>query len=164
VLGYSSGSRIAETYVSMHPEHVSKAIFLCPLTIKPQKRRGLAFGLWLDSRISGFGAWILSGSRLKFLISLLGFNLRRDARSPQWYAEISAAPVSVLKDTVRAVADRVSDGFSVPVPYAMIWGDRDLVPFTPRVAGEHDYFIHARHAAPVEAAQEIAAVVIRFLK
>ncbi len=164
VLGYSSGSRIAEVYVSAHAGHVSRAVFLCPVTVDSHKRRGLRLGLWLDEHAPAFGDWILSGWRLRFLISWLGFNLQRDPRSASWYGEIGAAPVSVLKDTLRAVASSAAGGFSVPVPYAMIWGDRDLVPLTPRQPGEHDHLVHGRHAAPVESAQEIAAVVIPFLK
>jgi pimeloyl-ACP methyl ester carboxylesterase len=162
-LGYSSGSRIAEAYAAVHFDHVCAAIFLCPITIDPHKRRGLAFGLWLDRHAPAIGTWILSGWRLRFLIAWLGFNLRRDARSAEWYAEISAAPVRVLKDTMRAVAENASGGFSVSVPYAMIWGDSDLIPFTPRTAGLHDYFVRGRHAAPVESAGEIAEVMLRFL-
>ena len=164
VLGYSSGSRIAEAYVSAHPDHVSKAIFLCPVTIDPRRRRALDFGLRLDRAAPAIGTWILSSWRLRFLISWLGFNLRRDPRSADWLAEISAAPLRVLKDTVRLVAASASADFSVPVPYAMIWGDRDLVPFAPRTPAEHDYFVQGRHAAPVESAEEVAAVIIPFLE
>ncbi len=164
VLGYSSGSRIAEAYVQRHAGHVSKAVFLCPLTIDVHKRGGLRLGLWLDQHAPAIGTWILSGWRLRFLISWLGFNLRRDPRSAAWYAEIGAAPVRVLKETIRAVASSASGSFSVPVPHAMIWGHRDLVPLAPRQPGEHDYFVRGRHAAPVESAEEIATVVIGFLR
>lgn len=164
VLGYSSGSRIAEAYVSADAAHVSRAIFLCPAMVGNHKSRGLRLGLWLDEHVPAFGTWILSGLRLKFLISLLGFNLRRDPRSAAWYAEIGAAPVRVLKDTLRAITSRASDDLSVPVPYVTIWGDRDLVPLRPPHPGEHDHFVHGRHAAPVESAEEIAAVVIPFLE
>ncbi len=162
VLGYSTGSRIAEAYVRSDAEHVSRAIFLCPLAIDAYKRRLLRLGLWLDHRMPAFGTWVLRGWRLKFLISWLGFNLEHDPMRDQWYAEIGAVTVRVLKETIRAVATPAQGGFSVPVPYAMIWGDRDLVPLTPRSPGEHDYFVHGRHAAPAEAAEEIAKVVISF--
>ncbi len=164
VLGYSTGSRIAEAYVRSDAERVSRAIFLCPLSIGAHKRRLLRLGLWLDDRMPTFGTWVLSGWRLKFLISWLGFNLQHDAMRHQWYAEIGAVPVRVLKETLRAAATTAGGDFSVPVPYAMIWGDRDLVPLTPRKPGEHDYFVHGRHAAPVEAAEEIARVVIAFVE
>jgi pimeloyl-ACP methyl ester carboxylesterase len=160
VLGYSTGSRIAEAYVRADCEHVRQAIFLCPLTIDALKRIALRLGLWIDGQLPAFSTWVLSGSRLKFLISWLGFNLKRDAMCDEWHAEISAAPVAVLKQTIRAVAAAAEGDFSVPVRYAMIWGDRDLVPRAPRKPGMHDHFVHGRHAAPSEAAEEIARVVI----
>ena len=160
VVGYSSGSRIAEAYVQAHASNVCWAIFPCPVRIAPHKARVLEFGLWLDRLMPALGTWILSDWRLRFLISWLGFNLRPDPRSPQWFAEISSAPVRVLKDTIRALAPGATRSFSVPVPYAMIWGDRDLVPLTPRKSGEHDYFVHGRHAAPVESADEVAKLII----
>ncbi len=163
VLGYSSGSRIAEAYVQRHAAHISKAAFLCPLTIDVHRRGGLRLGLWLDQQVPAIGTWILSGWRLRFLISWLGFNLRRDPRSAAWYEEIGAAPVRVLKETIRAVASGTSGSFSVPVPYAMIWADRDLVSLAPRQPGKHDFFVRGRHAAPVESVEEIAATIIGFL-
>ncbi len=160
VLGYSTGSRIAEAYVRADAAHVSRAIFLCPLTIDPHKGRALQLGLSLDSRFPAFGTWVLSGWRLKFLISWLGFNLLRDPMLEAWYAEIGSVPVEVLKETIRAVATATGSNFSVPVPHVMIWGGRDLVPLRPRSPGENDYFVHGRHAAPLEAADEIAGVII----
>jgi pimeloyl-ACP methyl ester carboxylesterase len=160
VLGYSTGSRIAEAYVCTEPQHVGRAIFLCPLTIDANKQRLLRFGLWLDRRMPVFGTWVLGGWRLKFLIAWLGFNLQHDARLNEWYAEIGSVPVDVLKQTIRAVADDAGGDFSVPVPHGMIWGDRDLVPLVPQQPAEHDHFVHGRHAAPLEAADEIARAVI----
>ncbi|MGE5073676.1 MAG: alpha/beta fold hydrolase [Anaerolineae bacterium] len=161
VLGYSSGSRITEAYVQAHPQDVCRALFLCPLAIDAHKTRGLRLGLWLDSRMPAIGTWILSGWRLKLLISWLGFNLERDPRAEDWYAELSAVRVAALKETVRAVAQAAPGPFSVPVPYAMIWGDRDQVPMTPRMPGEHDFFVHARHAAPVEAPEPVARLIVQ---
>ena len=163
-MGYSTGSRIAEAYVQASAQHVHRAIFLCPLVIDAYKMWLLRLGLWLDSRIPAFGTWIISGWRLKFLISWLGFNLEADPMRDEWYAEIGSVPVRVLKATIRAAASGAKGDFSVPVPYAMIWGNRDLVPLTPGHPGEHDYFVHARHAAPAEAADEIAQLVTSFAK
>lgn len=160
VLGYSTGSRLAEDYVRADAEHVCRAIFLCPLLIDRSKAHALRFGLGLDRRFPSFGTWILSGWRLKFLISWLGFNFQRDPMAGEWFAEISSAPVGVLKDTIRAMDAVAGEPFSVPVPHAMIWGDRDLVSLTPPRGGEHDHFVHGRHAAPMEAAVEIARIIV----
>ena len=159
VLGYSSGSRIAEAYVQSHAGQVCRAVFLCPLKLSIHKARALRFGLWLDRLMPALGAWILRGWRLKFLISWLGFNLVPDPRGYEWYDEISAVPVGVLRETLRATTREATRPFSVAVPSAMILGDRDLVPETPRAPGEHNYFVHGRHAAPLESAEEVANVI-----
>lgn len=160
VLGYSTGSRIAEAYVQKYAGNVRRAIFLCPLLIDMHKLRALRMGLRWDRANPGFGNWVLSGWRLSFLISWLGFNLKPDARQKQWYAEIGAAPVRLLKETIRAVAASATTPFSVPVPFDMIWGDRDLVPDTPRQPGPRDHMVHGRHAAPVESAEEVGRVIL----
>ncbi len=159
VLGYSTGSRIAEAYVQAHAAHVSRAIFLCPLQLSPSTLRLLRFGLRIDRAWPAFGDWVLSGWRLKFLVSLLGFNLKRDPLAQEWYAEISARPMSLRKATIRISADLAGKPFSAPVPYGMIWGDRDLVPATPPRPGPHDHFVHGQHAAPMEAAEEVASAI-----
>jgi len=160
VLGYSSGSRMAEAYIRAHAAHVCRAIFLCPLLVQAYKVRTLRFALRIDQALPAFGDWALSEWRLKFLISLLGFNLKPDPLAKEWYAEISARAMRLRKETIRAVAGLVEKPFSVPVPYVMIWGDQDVVPATPRKAGPHDYFVHGRHAAPMEAAEEVASVIV----
>jgi pimeloyl-ACP methyl ester carboxylesterase len=163
VLGYSSGSRVAEAYVQKYAGHVCHALFLCPVTMDVHKARALSFGLQMDRSFPAFGTWVLSGWRLRFLISWLGFNLQRDERSAEWYAEIGVVPVRVLKETIQALMPASAGPFSVPVPYAMIWGDLDLVPQTPRQPGPNDYFVHGRHAAPLEAAHEVAAIIRKLL-
>ena len=103
VLGYSSGSRIAEAYVQNYAAHVCHAIFLAPLLVNAYKVRGLRLAFRLEQSTPALGNWILSGWRLQFLISLLGFNLRPDPLGDEWYAEISSAPMRVLKETIWAM-------------------------------------------------------------
>ncbi len=160
VLGYSSGSRIAEAYVNAHAANVCRAIFLAPLLVNAYKVRGLQLAFRLERSMPALGNWILSGWRLKFLISLLGFNLRPDPLGDEWYAEISAAPMRVLKDTVWAMIPVAAKPFSVPVPFVMVWGDRDIVPVMPRKRAAYDYFVHGQHAAPVEAAAQVAKTIL----
>ncbi|HTP01974.1 MAG TPA: alpha/beta fold hydrolase [Anaerolineales bacterium] len=160
VLGYSSGSRIAEAYARQYPDNVRCAYFLCPLRISDHKARALRFGLRLDRSAPGLGDWLLSGGRLRFLISLLGFNLRAHPREAEWYRDISAVPTEMLRLTLRAIAPVAMQLFSVPVPYTLIWADHDLVVDRPRAQESHDRLIHGRHAAPLESADEIAAILI----
>lgn len=164
VLGYSSGSRIAEAYVQSHASQVYRAIFLCPVQIDLVKTLMLRVGFWVDTLCPAAGSWVLSGWRLRFLISLYGFDLRPNPLASRWYAEISSAPVGVLMETLRLIVPIGRRPFSVPVPFSLIWGDSDIVPAAPRKPGAQDHFVHAPHAAPLMAAPEIAAAVLAILK
>ena len=164
VLGYSSGSRIAEAYVQAKAAHVYRAIFLSPLRVSAYKVHGLQLAFRLEPSTPALSNWILSSWRLKFLISWLGFNLRPDPLADEWYAEIGAAPVRVLKETIWAMMPVAAKPFSVPVPFVMIWGDRDIVSVMPRKRSARDYFVHGQHAAPVQAAEEVARTILSLYK
>jgi pimeloyl-ACP methyl ester carboxylesterase len=159
VLGYSSGSRAAEAYIRKYPQGVGRALFLCPLHVGAGKALALRACLGLDRRLPGFGDRVLRGANLRFLISLLGFNLRRDPHAEEWYVEISRAPLPVLKETIRSLPDFAGRPFEVPVSAAFIWGDVDLVPRRPRHPDGWNRFIHATHAAPVLNAAEVAEAI-----
>jgi len=164
VLGYSTGSRIAEAYVKKYPQHVYHAIFLCPLMVKSYKILLLRFCFWVDGFVSVTIPWLLRGWQLKFLILLLGFSLQSNSLIEEWRSEISACSIQVLKDTARIMIPMGTQPFFVPVPFLLIWGDMDIVPLRPRILGQHDYLIHANHAAPVLAANEISEIVTHFLE
>jgi pimeloyl-ACP methyl ester carboxylesterase len=163
VLGYSTGSRIAEAYVRTYAPHVCRAVFLCPLALDSLKSMGLHFGLWVDGFLPAVGNWLLSGWRLHFLISSLAFNLRPDPHAEEWFNEIVALPVRVLKETLKVVDWNGTRPFEVPVSSVMIWGDIDAIPVRPRRRGPRDYFVHANHAAPVVAAGEVAGTILSIL-
>ena len=163
VFGYSTGSRIAETYVQMDAPHVGRAIFLCPMFIDLPKFYSLRFALWIDGLFPAFGNFILCGWRLRSLISLFGFSLTPDPHLDEWYDLISKVPVNVLKKTLKMVARLGRNSYSVPVPFSMIWGETDAIPAKPRKRGSHDHFVKSNHAAPVIAAEEVSALIIRLL-
>ncbi len=163
VLGYSTGSRIAEAYVQRYSRHVQRAVFLCPMALDIFKVMGLRFGFWMDGFLPAIGTWLLRGPRLKFFISLFGFNLKPDPHADEWYMQIDALPVRVLKETLKMLIRGEARTFTVPVPFSIIWGDEDIIPVTPSKRGPHDYFIHANHAAPVVAADEVAGAVLSIL-
>jgi pimeloyl-ACP methyl ester carboxylesterase len=164
VLGYSTGSRIAEAYVKKYPQHIYHAIFLCPLTVERYKILLLRFCFWVDGFIPATIPWLLRGWRLKFLIMLLGFSLQSNSLIEEWQSEITACSVQVLKDTARMIIPMGTQPFFVPVSFSLIWGDMDIVPLRPRMLGQNDYLIHANHAAPVLAANEISEIVSHFLE
>ncbi len=164
VFGYSTGSRIAETYVQTHASHVGRVIFLCPMFVDIPKILFLRLGFWIDGFFPAAGTWLLRGWRLRFFISLFGFNLTPDPHTDEWYHQISEVPVNVLKETVKMISELGLNSYSVPVPFSIIWGRADIIPVTPHKRGPHDYFVKSNHAAPVIAADEVSALITRLLR
>jgi pimeloyl-ACP methyl ester carboxylesterase len=164
ILGYSSGTRVAEYYLNRHADHVLKIIYLCPAQTQAFKAVGLRVAKGLDARFPSAGNWVLSGWRLYFLIRLLGFNLRPSHHARAWMNEISSQPVEILKETLHTIPDHGARVFDIPsVPYLFIWGRRDLITTSPRKPDLHQRFVDATHAAPVMNAEEVASVALPFL-
>lgn len=164
ILGYSSGTRVAEHYLRRHSEHATKLIHLCPAQTQAFKALGLRIAKALDARFPSAGNWTLSGWRLHFLIRLLGFNLRPSPHVRAWMDEISSQPVEILKETIRSIPGDGACPFDIPaVPHLLIWGRHDLITASPGKPGLHQRLINATHAAPVLDAQEIAALALPFL-
>lgn len=164
VFSYSSGTRVGESYVEKYPQRVVNAVFLCPMRTQAYKAFGLKVAKGLDARFPGFGNWVLEGSRLNFLIRLLGFNLRPNDQENAWMDEISSRPLEILKETIRAMPGDGAKEFITPsMPHLFIWGTRDLVTASPRKARAHHRLIDAMHSAPVTAAGQVAELAFPFL-
>lgn len=166
ILSYSSGTRAAEKYIQLHPACVESAVFLCPAQISVTKVLGLRIAIQLDRLIPQFGNWVLSGSRLKFLIDLLGFNYKKNDLSDKWFTEISAQPVEVLKETLRSFPVQKGQSFCIPdgIPVSFIWGNADLIADAPRkLSPLQDYVIRAFHSAPQTSAQQVSDTMLPFL-
>lgn len=165
ILSYSSGTRVAEAYLQSHAERVARAVFLCPAQTASVKANGLRVASSLDGRWPALGNWVLSGWRLRFLIQLLGFNMRRDPRIATWFDEISSQPVDVLKATLRSMPKGGSCPIAIPaqIPALFIWGREDLITATPRKPSARDVIIHANHSAPQTSPREVGDAVIQFL-
>ena len=163
VLGYSTGTRIAEAYIQNYADHVRRAVFLCPLKVENFKILILRLCFWIDRFIPAFIPWILRSWRLKILIWFFGFSLHSDVHIDEWPTEISAAPVLVLKETAKMMIPAGTNPFFVPVPFSLIWGDTDIILIKPHRPDERDHFVHANHAAPILAAAEISEIVINCL-
>lgn len=163
-LGYSSGSRVIESYLNLDADAVQRAVLLCPLKAPAPAAFGLRFCLWLDSRWSQTGDFILSGPRLDFLIRLLGFSLRRHPLSAEWMREISACRPETLKRTLHSLPAGGGRPFQLPdVPTLMVWGKNDWISVPPRRPGPHDRIINSNHSAPVTAADETTETILPFL-
>jgi pimeloyl-ACP methyl ester carboxylesterase len=165
VLGYSSGSRVAERYAQCHPERVEHAVFLSPAQTAAHKAFGLRSAIWLDHRYPCMGNWVLSGWRIRFLIDLLGLNFRHPELLPAWFEEITSQPVDILKETLRTMPRGGSKKFDIPdVPSLFVWGTQDLIMDRPRPLSTRDRLIRANHSAPQTDVGEIVEVVLPFLK
>ncbi len=163
VLGYSTGSRVVEAYVRTYASRVRGLIFLCPLVLPRFTSLNLRFSLWIDKFIPAYGDLILTGWRLKFLIFLLGFSLKQNSLAGEWFEEISQNPRNVLKETLRMISPTGTCPLEIPMPASYIWGKDDFVTQRPRRPGPHDFLIHANHAAPVLAADEVSELIIELL-
>jgi pimeloyl-ACP methyl ester carboxylesterase len=164
VIGYSSGSRVAEAYLQSHAEHIERAVFLCPALTAPIKAAGLRAGIRLDAKYPQLGNWALSGWRIRFLIHLLGFNLRPNDKVSAWYAEITSQPVDILKETLRSMPEEGARPFDLPaeIPALFVWGREDWISATPSKPSARDVIIQANHSMPQTSAREVAEVILRF--
>jgi pimeloyl-ACP methyl ester carboxylesterase len=165
VLGYSSGSRVAEAYLQTHRDRVDRAIFLCPAHVTQGKATGLRIASLVDEHLPALGNMVLSGWRIRFLIRLLAFNLRRDPAVELWYAEITSQPVEILKKTLRSMPDGGACPFKLPnqIPVLFIWGSKDWITATPRRLSVRDVVIQANHSAPQTSAHTTAESILSFL-
>jgi pimeloyl-ACP methyl ester carboxylesterase len=163
VLSYSSGTRVGEYYLNCHTDRVDQAVFICPVQLSTGKALSLRLALRLDGFFPGMGTWILSGSRLHYLIEYLGFNSRKDERSRRWFAEIGSQPVEILKQTLRSLPDGGGRPFMIPDRGALfIWADEDRIVQVPALS-DRDRLIHADHSAAQTSAPPLAELIIAFL-
>jgi pimeloyl-ACP methyl ester carboxylesterase len=165
VLGYSSGSRVAEAYFQAHGDRVERGIFLCPAYVANSRAIGLRIAKKMDEHIPSLGDWVLTGIRIRFLIRLLGFNLRRHPAVDAWFMEISSQPVEILKETLRSLPEGGARPFSVPcqIPVLFIWGSEDWITANPRIPSSRDVFIRANHSAPQTSAPAVVESILTFM-
>lgn len=164
VFGYSYGVFVAKRYLQMYPASLSSLIFLCPVQISNLNTFVLQSAFQVDKKFPQFGNWVLSGARLKFLIDLLGFNLKKNEMSDKWFAEISSQSVEVLKKSLQSIVIQKEVNISNNLPLCFIWGDKDLLAKPPyRFLSSYNYVIQSTHSAPQTAAGQIAEVAIPFL-
>lgn len=164
VLGYSYGIFIAKRYLQMYPAYISGMIFLCPAQISNLNAFTLQIAFQIDKLLNQFGNWVLSGARLKFLIDLLGFNLKKNDLAVKWFGEISSQPVEVLKKSLQSIVTQKDMNISDDLPLCFIWGDKDILAKPSyKFLSEQDHIIHATHSAPQTAASQISEVAIPFL-
>lgn len=168
ILAYSTGTRAGEAYIQRYPQHVDRAIFLCPLYLRRAWKMALEVEQWINSKSTGLASWILSGWRLYYLLITLGFNLQSRDRAHEWMSEIKLQPMTNLKRVLLELPGKGRLPFTLPasspVPILFVWGSRDALVLPPSPLQSHDVVILAGHSAPVLNPHEVAAVALPFLK
>ena len=168
MLANSTGTRAGEAYIQRYPQHVERAVFLCPLYLRRPWKIALDVEQWIDSKSPGLASWILSGWRLYCLLMALGFNLQGGDPAREWLSEIALQPMVNLKRMLLELPGRGRAPFTLPaspaVPILFVWGSRDALVLSPSQPQEQDVVIEANHSAPVLSPHNVAAVALPFLK
>lgn len=168
VFSYSSGSRAAEAYINRYAERVTRAVFLCPIHLGGWRWRTAQTLLRLDRRSPAVGDWVLSGSRLRLLVHILGFSGRYHPSVNDWTSEISRQDMQTLRRTLYDIPDAGRGLLELARPALYIWGTQDLIPRRPRprLRSRHVPLhrrIPASHSAPELAAEYVAREALPFL-
>jgi pimeloyl-ACP methyl ester carboxylesterase len=131
----------------------------------PFKAAGLRAAIRFDAKFPQLGNWVLSDARLRFLIHLLGFNLRPSDKVSTWFNEITSQPMDILKETLRSIPEGGARPFAVPeeIPSLFVWGREDIITATPRKPSARDVILRANHSMPQTKAREVADVILHFL-
>jgi pimeloyl-ACP methyl ester carboxylesterase len=165
ILAYSCGTRAAEAYMQRYPQHVHRAVFLCPVYLTALCSLGLRCGGWLERTRPRVVNWLLSDWRLYGLVLAVGFNGRRYDYTHEWVDEIEVQPLGTLKRMLYELPGKGRSPFTLSsVPTLFVWGRRDALTARPHRPRAHDVFIPANHSAPLLAASSIAEVIIPFLE
>lgn len=161
IFGYSYGVFVAKRYMQTYPQFINCVLLLCSVHVSTLQAVGLQLIFQIDKTIP-IGNWVLSGSRLKFLIDLLGFNLKKNDISEKWFAEISSQPIGVLKKSLQSVVEQNKTLNDLPLYF--IWGDQDLLAKPLYSLDSKQYhIISATHSAPQTAAGQVAEMALPFL-
>ena len=168
ILAYSTGTRAAEAYIQSYPQHLTRAVFLCPIYLRGSWTLALHIEQWIDTRRFAFANWMLAEWRLYGLLLYLGFNFHDVDWANEWMSEIRQQPVNNLKRMLLELPGKGRAPFTLPttptVPTLYIWGRRDNLTARPRRPRPNDVFIIANHSAPILVPHSVADVVIPFLK
>jgi pimeloyl-ACP methyl ester carboxylesterase len=164
ILGYSLGGWAARAYVRRFPQVVERCIFLCIPRPLPPAAFGLRLLDHLDRAWPAFGDWLVSGWRLRFLVTTLGFNGLSWRLARLWSDEIASQPPWIVKETLRAMPGYGRAPLDLPdVPTLFIWGRTDLLGVAPLRPGPGQVILPGGHDLPVSVAARVAPVVQQFL-
>lgn len=168
ILAYSIGTRASEAYIQRYPQHVTRAVFLCPIYLTQPWMRTVQAGQWINAKHSELASWFLSDWRLYGWLLAVGFNLHGRVYASKWMNEIEGRPLDNLKQMLLELPGKGRAPFRLPdsaqVPTLFVWGWHDLLTARPAHPRPNDVFILANHGAPVLAPEKVAVAVLPFLK
>ncbi len=168
ILAYSTGTRACQAYIQHYPQHVTQAVFLCPLHVRWLPMLCILIGQPLNAAFPCLANWFVSGWRLTCWIRIIGFNGRGDAHISAWMRELEQHPLIYLKRMLLELPGRGRAPFTLPhapqLSTLFIWGRHDVLVASPRHPRPHDVFLPTTHGAPLLAPQRVADVVLPFLQ
>ena len=164
LLSYSLGAWVGQAYLELFPEHVERAIFLCPAVLVRAWSAGMQMLNRADRRAPAIGSWLLSGWRLLHLVRLLGFNGRSHPYARDWTREIQGQPVAVIKHMLQDLPEHGAREIALTArPTLFVWGDCDSITARPRQLRPIDRLVQGDHSAPLLACEQVAKEVLAFL-
>lgn len=164
ILAYSTGTRAAEAYLQRYAQHVSRAVFLCPIYLKEQWWLGLSMQWWLETLRPKLANWMISDWRLYGWVLAFGFNWHKHDYTDKWMNELELQSLDNLKRMLYELPGRGRAKFQLPaVPTLFVWGRRDALTARPLRPRPNHVVISANHSAPMLAAPHVASVVVPFL-
>jgi pimeloyl-ACP methyl ester carboxylesterase len=164
ILAYSAGTRAGEAYIQKYAEHVTSAVFLCPINIRRWCYNCITLQWWLERLAPPVANWILSGPRLHFILRVLGFNGRRHEYIAMWQGEIELQVLGNIKPMLYDLPGRGRAPYAIPAARTLfVWGSRDVLSRPPQPVGPNDVVFAATHSAPLLEAPQVAELVLRFL-
>lgn len=168
ILAYSTGTRVCEAYMQQYPQHVSRAIFLCPFSLRKVPYTIIRSFFKVNAKRVRVVNWLLSDWRLYGWLLAYGFNLKRNEYISDWMNEIKLLPVENLKRVITDLSNFGRVPFLLPdappVPTLFIWASSDAVAAPPSQPRSNDAIIEGCHSAPLLNAQSVAEVVLPFLQ
>jgi len=164
ILSYSMGGWVAVDYARRWPQAVDHLVFLCIVKPLPGGARMLAVLKAIDRAIPAFGDWMLTGPRLHWLVTLLGFNGIPGPLARLWSDEIGSQPLSIVKQTLQDLPQGGRAAYNLPdVPVRFIWGRMDGLAVAGLHAGANDVILPGGHALPMTGAASVAKAVLAFV-
>lgn len=164
IIGYSTGTRVAEKYVEKYSKSVSKCVLIFPIFLNVKRTLFLRILAKLDDISPKVVDFFVTKWRLYILIIVLGFNGIPRKEAKNWYNLIKQNDINILKKTIKDIPEYGTSKFKInKVPTLLIWGKTDFIPKRPNYH-PIDVFIKAGHDAITTKPKIVIQSIKPFLK